>query len=202
MPLLLLFVLSFAHAAQLHGADARPVIVAFGDSLTAGRPGESFPEYLQRDLDSRGYRYRVVNEGVAGDTTTDGLARVANVLAHKPRVVLLEFGGNDGLRGLPVTETRANLEKTIVALRKPGITIVLAGMTLPPNYGPDYIKPFEQIYPDLAKKYGLRLIPFLLADVALVPGMMSPDGIHPSAKGAARVALTVLKWLEPLLKKN
>ncbi len=211
MPRLLLFALSLAPVAILGSdgrpadarpADTRPVIVAFGDSLTAGRPGESFPEFLQRDLNARGYRYRVVNEGVPGDTTTDGLARVANVIAHKPRVVVLEFGGNDGLRGLPVTATRANLEKMIVALRKPGVTIVLAGMTLPPNYGSDYIRPFEQIYPELAKKYGLKLIPFLLVDVALVPGLMSSDGIHPNAKGAERVALTVLRALEPLLKKN
>jgi acyl-CoA thioesterase-1 len=201
MRLPFLFAVSFLAAVRLSGADARPVIVAFGDSLTAGKPGESFPEYLQKSLDSRGYRYRVINEGVPGDTTTDGLARVANVLAHKPGLVILEFGGNDGLRGLPVDATRANLEKTIAALRKPGVTIVLAGMTLPPNYGPDYIKPFERIYPDLARKYGLRLIPFLLADVALVPGLMSADGIHPNAKGAERVALTVLRAIEPLLKK-
>lgn len=201
MPWSTLFAAACA-AAALAAADTRPVIVTFGDSLTAFRPGESYPDYLQKDFDARGFKYRVVNEGVPGDTSTDGLARLANVLVHKPRVVVLEFGGNDGLRGVPVSTTRGNLDRIIVELRKAGATVVLAGMTLPPNYGPEYVKSFEQVFSSLAAKHRLKLIPFLLEGVALTPGLMSPDGIHPNAKGNQRVAQTVFRALEPLLRKN
>src|SRR5690242_182475 len=122
--------------------DTRPVIVAFGDSLTAGygvEPGKSYPDFLQRRLDTAGYRYHVVNLGVSGDTTTDGIQRLPEVLAAKPELVILEFGGNDGLRGLPVSTTRANLTQMIQSLQKSGIRILLAGMTLPRNYGSAYI---------------------------------------------------------------
>ena len=135
--------------------DARPVIAAFGDSLTEGfavDPSHSYPAVLQRELDARGYGYRVVNMGVSGDTTTDGLARLPTVQALDPEIVILEFGANDGLRGLPVARARANLEQMIVGLRKSGAAVVMAGMTLPPNYGPDYIREFERMYRDLAAK--------------------------------------------------
>jgi len=182
--------------------DGRPVIVAFGDSLSAGHgadPGKSYPDFLQQELDRRGARYRVVNAGVSGDTTTDGLERVETVTALKPAIVILEFGGNDGLRGLPVATTRANLDAMIVALRKAGAKVVLAGMTLPPNYGPDYIRSFEAVYNDLAKQYGLALIPFLLRGVGGNPALMQRDGIHPTADGNRIVAQNVIKSLEPLL---
>src|SRR6185437_8746074 len=133
--------------------DPRPVIVAFGDSLTAGygvEPGKSYPDDLQHRLDAGGYRYHVVNLGVSGDTTTDGVQRLQDVLAAKPAIVILEFGGNDGLRGLPVATTRANQIQMVETLQKAGIQILLAGMTLPRNYGPDYIHSFEQVYLDLA----------------------------------------------------
>ena len=152
--------------------DTRPVIVAFGDSLTAGfgaEPGKSFPDFLQKDLDAAGLHWRVVNAGVSGNTTTDGLDRLSEVLAYKPRVTIVEFGGNDGLRGLPIETTRANLDQIIQMLQAAGSKVVLAGMTLPPNYGPDYITAFEQIYVDLAAKYKVTRIPFLLSDVALRP---------------------------------
>ena len=181
----------------------RPVIVAFGDSLTAGfgaEPGASYPDFLQKELLQAGLGWRVVNAGVSGDTTTDGLNRVGEVLAHKPRVVILEFGGNDGLRGLPIATTRANLEQIVVQLRKAGATVVLAGMTLPPNYGPDYIGSFEQIYRDLATKYKLTRIPFLLDGVATHRDLMQRDGIHPTGPGNALVAKTVMRYLKPLLR--
>jgi len=142
-----------ASAAKPEAPDNWPVIAAFGDSLSAGfgaDQGKSYPDFLQQDLDRQGLRYRVVNAGISGDTSTDGLVRVDTVIALKPAVVILEFGGNDGLRGLPVAATRANLEQMIVALRKSGAEVVLAGMTLPPNYGPDYIRSFEAVYRDLA----------------------------------------------------
>ena len=178
------------------------MIVAFGDSLTAGfgaEPGASYPDFLQKDLLEAGYGWRVVNAGVSGNTTSDGLYRVREVLAKKPRIVIVEFGGNDGLRGLPLATTRANLEQIVEELRKAGAAVVLAGMTLPPNYGPDYIHSFEHIYVDLAAKYKLTRIPFLLEAVALHPDLMQRDGIHPTGPGNALVAKTVLRYLKPLL---
>jgi acyl-CoA thioesterase-1 len=183
-------------------ADSRPVIVAFGDSLTAGHGSgadQNYPLLLQRELDRRGLRYRVVNAGVGGDTTSGGLERAGTVLDLKPAMVILEFGGNDGLRGLPVATTRANLDELIATLKRSGTQVVLAGMTLPPNYGPDYIRRFEQIYKDLAAKHGAPLIPFFLDGVGGHPKYMQSDGIHPNAEGNRKVAALVMKFIEPLL---
>lgn len=185
--------------------DTRPVIVAFGDSLSAGfgaDPGYSYPDFLQKALDQRGYRYRVANLGISGDTTTDGRERIATVTALRPAVVILEFGGNDGLRGVPVAATRENLDQMIVTLQNAGAKVVLAGMTLPPNYGPEYIQSFEAVYRDLAAKYRLPIIPFLLKGVGGRAGLMQRDGIHPTAEGNQIVAENVLQALAPVLKKN
>lgn len=185
-------------------ADERPVIVAFGDSLSAGfgvEPGKSFPDDVQRLLDAEGFRYRIQNMGVSGDTTTDGVERLPNVLSAHPAIVILEFGGNDGLRGQPVQASRQNMEHMIQAITHEGAKIVLAGMTLPRNYGPEYIHSFEQIYVDLAKQYKLTRIPFLLEGVGGNAQLMQPDGIHPTAEGADIVAHTVMKYLRPLLRK-
>ena len=183
-------------------SDSRPAIVCFGDSLTAGQgldPGQSFPDLLQQDLDSHGYQYRVVNMGVSGDTTQDGMERLGLVLAEKPVIVLLELGANDGLRGQPVAGTEANLSQTIEALQKAGTKVVLAGITLPPNYGPSYIQQFDTMYRDLAAKYKLTMIPFLLAGVGGNPEYMQKDGLHPNAAGTRIVEATVRKTLVPLL---
>jgi acyl-CoA thioesterase-1 len=185
--------------------DTRPVIAAFGDSLSAGfglDPGHSYPEDLQRLIDASGYAYRVVNMGVSGDTTTDGVERLPAVLALHPAIVILEFGGNDGLRGLPVSTARRNMEQMIDALRKANATVVIAGMTLPRNYGPEYIHSFEQMYVDLASQYKLPRIPFLLDGVGGHADLMQPDGLHPTSQGAEIVARTVMHYLEPLLKKT
>ena len=184
--------------------DTRPVIAAFGDSLSAGYgldPGDSYPSNLQRLLDGAGYQYHVVNMGVSGDTTTDGVSRLPDVVALHPELVILEFGGNDGLRGQPATSTRDNLVIMIEALQKAGAKVVLAGMTLPRNYGPDYINQFDAVYPALAAKYKLTRIPFLLEGVGGNPKLTQTDGLHPTAEGCAIVARTVLQYLEPLLKK-
>ncbi|HWB84866.1 MAG TPA: arylesterase [Bryobacteraceae bacterium] len=180
-----------------------PVIACFGDSLTAGLgvdPGQTYPDDLQRALDGRSLHYRVVNLGVSGDTTQDGLARLPLLLARKPALVVLELGANDGLRGLPVAITESNLARIIEALQQAGTRVVLAGMTLPPNYGPDYIRSFSTIYPRLAKKYKVTLIPFLLEGVAGDTRWMQRDGLHPNAEGCERVAQNVLKAIEPLLR--
>ena len=118
--------------------------------------GKSYPAFLQDLLDENGYAYRVENQGVSGDTTVDGLARLDNVIAEKPALVVLEFGGNDGLRGIPVESTKQNLEEMIRRLQAANIPLVLAGITLPPNYGQDYVAPFTAMFPELAKKYHLR----------------------------------------------
>lgn len=192
-------------AALLSAApDTRPAVVCFGDSLTAGfglDSGESYPDVLQKLLDRHGYHYRVVNLGVSGETTQDGLARISMVLAEKPAIVVLEFGANDGLRGQPVANSERNLARMIEQFERAGTRVVLAGITLPPNYGPAYIQRFDAMYKDLAAKYKLRLIPFLLAGVAGHPSLMQRDGLHPNAAGAQIVAATVTQALEPVLKR-
>jgi len=182
--------------------DDRPAIVAFGDSLTAGfgaDAGKSYPDFLQQELDRRSLRYRVVNAGISGETTTDALARLSTVSAFKPVVVIVEFGGNDGLRGLPVSTTRSNLDQIVVGLKESGAAVLLAGMTLPPNYGPDYIASFQRVYSDLAAKDKVALIPFLLQGVAGT-SRMQRDGLHPTADGNRLVAATVMRYLQPLLR--
>jgi len=184
--------------------DGRPVIAAFGDSLSAGfgaEPGKSFPDFVQRTIDQAGYRYHVYNAGVSGDTTSDGVERMPEVVALKPVIVILEFGGNDGLRGLPVTTTKANLSQMIEGLQKAGAKVLLAGMTLPRNYGSEYITSFEKVYVELAEQYKIARIPFLLEGVGGVPHLMQRDAIHPTAQGNAIVGKTVFRYLEPLLTK-
>lgn len=185
--------------------DSRPVIVAFGDSLTAGygtNPGESYPDNLQRDLDARGYKYHVVNQGVSGNTTKDGVERLPSVLALHPQVVIVAFGGNDGLRGLPITSTRENLATIVKTLQDSGAKIVLGGITLPPNYGPDYIHQFNDTYTLLAKQFHAPMLPFLLKGVYGIPGGMQADGMHATASGNKTVAENLLPLLLPLLHKQ
>jgi len=179
--------------------DTRPAIICFGDSIAAGfglEAGQSFPELLQKDLDARGAKYRVVNMGVSGDTTQDGLARVSMAVNEKPSIVLLELGGNDGLRGIPIAITHSNLAQMIEAFQAAGARVVLAGMTLPPNYGQQYIAQFEKVYRDLAAKYKVKLIPFLLEGVGGHDEFMQRDRLHPNAAGARKVEAVVMKALE------
>jgi acyl-CoA thioesterase I len=184
--------------------DGRPVLVCFGDSLTAGYgadPGASYPDFLQADLDQRGYKYRVVNEGISGNTTKDGVGRIDDVLRLKPAVVVVEFGGNDGLRGLPITDSRANLDTMLARLTASGTKVALAGISLPPDYGPDYIRQFDETYTLLAKKYKVPMLPFLLQGVYGVPGMMQADRTHATDAGNKVVAQNVMPLVTPLLKR-
>lgn len=182
--------------------DHRRLLIAFGDSLTAGygvEPGRSYPDYLQELIDAGHKPWRVLNAGISGETTTGGLNRLQAILDQKPAAVILELGGNDGLRGLPLASTRDNMQKMVTALKGSGAKVILAGMTLPPNYGPEYIREFEGIYRDLARREKLTLIPFLLEGVATQPGLMQNDGIHPTGDGQKIVAGTVYRAIKPLL---
>jgi acyl-CoA thioesterase I len=190
-------------AGPLNAAD-HPVLVCFGDSITAGyglQPGQSYPDALQRDLDSRGYNYKVLNQGTSGATTKDAVVNLRSILLLHPQVVIVEFGGNDGLRGLPLEQTRQNLDKILITLKNAHIKILLAGITLPPNYGEDYIKQFEQIFRELAKKHHAAFVPMIYKDLVHIPGTIQPDGIHPTPKGSEIIAKTLLPALVPLLRK-
>ncbi len=196
-------VLPLALAAGPASVDDRPRIVAFGDSLTAGlgvAADETYPAELQRRLDMLGLRYRVINAGVSGETSAGGLRRVPWILRSKPEIVILELGANDGLRGLRVEETKANLEHIIQQLQQSGTHVVLAGMKLPPNYGNDYLSAFERLYPDLATRYRLPLIPFFLEGVAASNTLNQADGIHPTARGYRAIVEMMLGRLQPVLR--
>ena len=185
--------------------DDRPVIVAFGDSLTAGYgtdAGDSYPDFLEQDLNAKGFHYHVINAGVSGNTTKDGVERLDDVVSLKPVLVIVAFGGNDGLRGLPIDSTRKNLDQMVSTLQRAGIKVVLGGITLPPNYGADYIRQFNASYALMAKQYHVPLLPFLLQDVYGTAGSMQPDGIHATSQGNQQVARNLLPLVTPLLHKN
>src|SRR5262245_7291615 len=191
--------------SKSHESTERPRIVAFGDSLTAGLgvpPAQSYPAHLQRTLDAAGYTYLVVNAGVSGDTTAGGVRRVSWALNSKPSIVILELGANDGLRGLSLQETKANLEAIIQQFQQASVTVVLAGVKLPPNYGQDYTDGFATLYQALAKQYRLTLIPFFLDGVAASSSLNQADGIHPTGEGYRLIVERVFPVLEPLLKRN
>jgi acyl-CoA thioesterase-1 len=199
----LLFAAAALLPAQQHKTE-RPLLVCFGDSITAGYgllTGQSYPDALQRDLDSRGYRYKVVNQGTSGATTKDAVADLRSILRLHPEVVIVEFGGNDGLRGLPPELTRRNLDQVLTALEAAHVKVLLAGITLPPNYGGEYIHQFEQVFRDLAAQHHPVFVPMIYKDLIHVPGTIQPDGIHPTAKGSEIVAKTLLGALMPMLRK-
>jgi len=188
-------------ASPLYAAD-RPIVICFGDSITAGLglPSDhAYPDVLQKKLDAQGYNYKVVNQGTSGATTKDALAALPFVLRMHPAAVIVEFGGNDGLRGLPVELSRGNLDQILTGLEKAHVKILLAGITLPPDYGPDYIRSFDQIFRDLAAIHHVAFVPMLYKNLVNVPGTIQEDGIHPTAKGSAIIADTILPVLKPLL---
>ena len=185
-------------------AAGRPVLVCYGDSITAGyglQPDQAYPAALQRKLDRGGYRYQVNNQGTSGATSKDAVANLRTVLELHPNVVIVEFGGNDGLRGLPLEITRRNLDAVLTALENAHMKILLAGITLPPNYGPDYIEAFGGMYRDLAQRHHTAFVPMIYKDLANVPNTIQADGIHPTAKGSEIIAGTLFPALKPLLKK-
>lgn len=185
--------------------DTRPLIVAFGDSLTAGygtKAGESYPDYLQKELNARGYRYRVLNAGISGNTSKDGVIRARKIAAMYPAIAIVAFGGNDGLRGIPIADTEMNLASIITTFHDAHAKVVLGGITLPPNYGSDYISKFNAMYEKLSQDTNSPLLPFMLKDVYGTPGDMQNDGIHATAKGNRQVAKNFLPLLLPMLHKS
>ena len=179
-------------------------IVCFGNSITAGYgvdPTQAYPAVLQQLIDKSGKKYQVINAGLSGDTSADGLSRIDWILRQPVDIFLLELGGNDGLRGLSLDQTRKNLQAIIdkVWTKYPKAQIVIAGMKIPPNMGETYTQAFEKIFPELAKKNKVKLIPFLLTGVGGDPELNQPDGIHPNVKGHKIVAENVYNVIKDLL---
>ncbi len=182
--------------------EDRVKIVFLGDSLTAGLglpEGEAYPALLEERLEVSGWPVEVINAGVSGDTSAGGLARLDWLLAQEPDVLVVELGPNDGLRGLDLAETEANLREIVSRARAAGARVLLTGLRIPPNYGPDYTARFEALYPRIAEESGVPLVPFLLEDVGGEPELNLPDGIHPNARGHRRLADNVQPYLEEIL---
>lgn len=182
----------------------QPAILVLGDSLSAAfglKLDQGWVALLQARLRAKGYGHRVVNASSSGETTGGGLTRLPRALAaHKPAVVIVELGGNDGLRGLPITDIRRNLGTIIRDSQQAGARILLVGMRIPPNYGPAYTRDFQAIYGDLAREYKLPLVPFFLEDIAADESQFQPDGIHPTAAAQPILLREIWPHLEPLLR--
>lgn len=182
--------------------SARPRIVALGDSLTAGLgllEAQAYPALLQEKIDEDGYPFEVVNAGISGDTSAAGLQRMDWALQGDVRILILELGANDGLRGLPVDQLKKNLAAIIEKARGRGISVLLLGMEAPPNYGPEYAASFRQVYRDLARQYHVAFVPFVLDRVAGVTVLNQADGIHPTPEGTRIVAETIWSTLKPIV---
>ena len=193
-------------AASAAGQSARkPVIVCFGDSLTAGyglARDESVPSLIAARLRAEGYPYDVINAGVSGDTSAGGLSRLEWSLDGDVRVLVLELGANDGLRGLPVASLKRNLTEVITRASARGIKILLTGMEAPPNFGASYTAEFRRVYRELAKEHDVTFVPFYLEGVAGIPSLNIADGMHPNAQGARIIEKNIWRALQPLLDKR
>jgi acyl-CoA thioesterase I len=193
-----------ATASTASGAlDHEPVILVFGDSVSAGygiRVEQGWVNLLAQKITQLGYGFKVVNASVSGETTAGGLSRLPHTLeVQHPGILILELGGNDGLRSLPLETTRDNLDKMIQLARERKASVLLVGMRMPPNYGERYTTGFQKMYADLAQQYQLQLVPFLLEKVALNPALMQADAIHPTEPAEPLLLDTVWPKLEPLL---
>jgi len=187
-------------------AQAGPAIIVLGDSLSAAygmEISQSWPSLLQERLTENGYSYRVFNSSITGDTTQGGLARLPRLLdKQQPGIVILELGGNDGMRGLPIEVTRQNLSTMIERSQSAGATVILAEMRIPPNYGRTYTEKFNSMYTVLTEQYDIALLPFLLQDIALEPELMQADGIHPTARAQPLLLDQVWIIIQPLLQET
>jgi acyl-CoA thioesterase I len=185
-------------------ASGSPRIVVLGDSLTAGLGiprDEAYPAILQRKLKNAGMALEVVNAGISGDTTADGLRRASWALEGDVRLLILALGANDGLRGLPTTQMQANLQNIIHRARQRAIPVLLVGMEAPPNFGEQYAAAFRQVFQDLARENKVTFVPFLLEGVAGVPDLNQPDGVHPTSAGAARIADHLWPVVKTMIEK-
>jgi len=202
--LLLLVIVVNAFVPAVY-ADSRAKILVVGDSLSAGRGldvEDTWVTLLQTRLDAKGYGYRMVNASISGDTTGNGLSRLPRAIdLHRPEIVIIELGANDGLRGLPIDIMQDNLAQMIRKSQASGARVLLAGMLMPPNYGEDYTQRFAAAYPELAKEFAIPLIPFFLEGVALDPSLMQEDGLHPNEQAQPLLMETVWTTLEPELQK-
>ena len=168
---------------------------------TASRAANPFPTLCNATSTRRGYHYKVNNHGTSGATTKDAVAGLRLIIRLHPEIVIVEFGGNDGLRGLPLDQTRRNLDTVLTTLENAQIKILLAGITLPPNFGGDYIRQFDQVFSDLAQKHHVGFVPMIYKNMVNVSGTIQADGIHPTAKGSEIIAQTLMPALTPLMKK-
>jgi acyl-CoA thioesterase-1 len=203
-PLLGLLLVALHLVAPAPASAQERVIVAFGDSLTAGygvAPEQSYPALLAERLRREGYDYRVVNAGVSGDTTAGGLRRVDWALRLRPEIVILELGVNDALRGQSLASVRANLEQLVARFQAGGARVLVAGMRLPPNYGTRYAEDFHRLFGEVARARNAPYMPFFLDGVGAVPRLNLPDGIHPTAEGYAIVVDRLWPYLQPLLRR-
>ena len=200
-----IFVLLILWVAAVPAYAETPTILVFGDSISAGfgiNPERGWAALLQSKLKSEGYGEQVINASVSGETTEGGLARLPRALAlHHPGIVIIELGGNDGLRALPVDQMRANLAQMAALCTAAGARVLLLGMQIPPNYGPEYTQQFRSSYASVAREKNLPLVPFLLNGVALNPQLMQADGIHPNELGQPKLLDNVWPALKPLLGK-
>jgi acyl-CoA thioesterase I len=200
---ILLFALLLTGPAA--AASRERTVLVFGDSLSAAyglRADQGWVALLQKRLQSEGYGYRVVNASVSGETTAGGRSRLQRALdQHRPELVILELGANDGLRGLPVKDARANLAAMLAMVQKTGARTLLVGILIPPNYGSKYTQAFGAMYPELARDAKLPLVPFLLDGIALDSRYMQEDGLHPNAAGQPRALENIWKHLQPLLAR-
>ncbi len=199
----LLAILLVLMVGEVAAAEKQFTVLFLGDSLTEGlglETGQAFPDLVARRLKAEGRSdIKIINGGVSGSTSASALSRMQWYVRAKPDLVVLSLGANDGLRGLPVAELRSHLVETIEFARKNGLRLALTGMMIPPNYGPEYTANFARVFPELAEKYQLPFMPFLLDGVAAIPALNQSDGIHPNAEGAKIVADHVYTFLAPLL---
>jgi len=195
----------FSGYAATHADNNEPLIVVLGDSLSAGYGIDQslgWVNLLSKQLKENKYPYRVVNASISGETSAGGLSRLPPLLKQKPGIVIIELGANDGLRGLSLLSLKKNLEKMITLSRSTGAKVLLIGMELPPNYGPEYIRAFQDIYPVLANKYHLKRVPFLLEGVASRRELMQADNLHPTADAQPILLKNIWSQLETLLNKS
>jgi len=201
----LIFALIAALPAEAGPKSSAPLkIVAFGDSLTSGHrlpQKDAYPAVIQQKLNAAGLPYTIANQGISGDTTTGALRRLDRALELKPQIAVIELGVNDGLRGVPVPQVKANLEKIIEAFQQNNVEVLLCGMEALPFNGWQYTIEFHRMYEALASKYDVPLVPFVMNGVLGNPDMISEDGVHPNAAGARYIAGTVWEYLEPMAKK-